>query len=1157
MRLKNRQAAAFALGALWASVSGAPALADDIELFVGATTQALQGRPNILLILDDSGSMAATLQTQAPYNPGSVYSGGGCQRGAVYWNTVATPPACSTDNYFERAGLKCKHALDAFASPSGGSYRDYFASFDDGAQARWEALDTTEHDRAVECAADWGEHGDTTAGGGTFPRNGAVNDLWTSDTAERVQWGASPTETVYTIYDGNWLAWYYAAPTVASTRMAVAKDVAANLVGTISGANVGLMHFTQSQTNGLNGGRVAYAVTNIDSARGGLQSAIAALSASKSTPLSETLYEAALYMMGRSVGYGTQSPQSVAASRQSTDQAKYDSPIDFQCQKTHVIYVTDGEPSGDFEADSSIVALRDANNRSIRDIAGTIAGNQCDLETYPPVNPPWQPEGGECLDELAQFLHDGDMSSLPGQQNVTVHTVGFALGGLDLPILKDTAERGGGNYYDARDTASLTTALSDIVTNILDSQSTFTSPTVSVNTFNRARNLNDLYVTVFEPSSTKHWPGNLKKYQLRPSDGAIIDSRGLPAVNPATGFFFNSTRSLWLDANDPSDGSVVQSGGAAHRIPADRVVYTYLGGVADLTASGNRIRVGNSALTDELLGTGGARPQANQVINFINGVDTADHDKDGSTTEARHQLGDPLHSEAASVVYGPSPNDTTIYFATNDGFLHAVNAATGVERWAFLPPEFLPTQVELFLDAETSAKTYGIDGSLRVQQLGDSDGVVEPGEGERVYLFFGMRRGGDAYYALDVTNPAAPALLWRRGSTTLPSSVLPAVPLLGAGQSWSSATPARMSINTPSQSASKLVVVLGGGYDASQDNVTSAVDDSGNAIYIVDAQNGNLLWRGGRDIGADERFAATGKAMDYSIPADIKVLDFDGDGFADRMYAADMGGQIWRFDVHNGETPSNLIAGGVIAQLGAAQSPDAPEPDPVEDVRRFYYAPDVALASLPDRNFIHIGIGSGHRAHPLGKGTHDRFYALRDNDALRQLDESDYAAYVPITEAELATVTSVNTVVTNDQKGWKLDLDAAGGEKVLAEARTFNNQVFFTTFTPNSDDADQCAPRNGTNRIYVMNVLNGAPVMNLDRPTVPGPLTAADISKTVSGSILSQVVFLFPSPTGDPSRPCTGDDCNPGVVACVDLFCMPAGFGNDPIRTVWRQENIE
>ena len=92
---------------------------------------------------------------------------------------------------------------------------------------------------------------------------------------------------------------------------------------------------------------------------------------------------------------------------------------------------------------------------------------------------------------------------------------------------------------------------------------------------------------------------------------------------------------------------------------------------------------------------------------------------------------------------------------------------------------------------------------------------------------------------------------------------------------------------------------MGGGYEADQDSANLTTDTIGNSIYIVDSETGALLWHGGRP-GRDETFAVAGRAMDYSIPARIRVVDIDGDGLADRMYAGDMGGQVWRFDIHNG-----------------------------------------------------------------------------------------------------------------------------------------------------------------------------------------------------------------------------------------------------------------
>jgi type IV pilus assembly protein PilY1 len=751
-------------------------------------------------------------------------------------------------------------------------------------------------------------------------------------------------------------------------------------------------------------------------------------------------------------------------------------------------------------------------------------------------------------------MYEGDLSSQPGKQSVTTYTIGFT---VDLPILADTAARSGGAYYTANDTATLSNALSNIVTSILDTQTTFISPTVSVNSFNRTRNLNDLFISVFKASPGVHWPGNLKKYRLRASDGQIVDANGLPAVDPNQGFFLDTSRSYW---SPQVDGPNVLLGGAANKIPppASRQVYTYLGST-DLTAATNRIAKTNMTITDATLNTGApGDPTRDNMIDFINGLDLPDTDQDNITNEPRNQMGDPLHSQPVTVIYGPTLNDATVYFATNDGFLHAIDSNTGVEKWAFVPPDFLGSQIELYKDESSANKRYGIDGSLRVQISADSDGVIEPGE--KVYLFFGVRRGGDVYYGLDVTNPNAPQLLWRKDSTSLP----------GVGQSWSTPTPARMNVQGATQNAQKFVLVLGGGYEADQDNVNASTDTVGNSIYILDSVSGTVLWRGSK-AGATKNFSTAGRVMDYSIPSEIKVVDFDGDSFADRMYAADMGGQVWRFDIFNGQPANALVNGGVIAQLGAAGTATPP----VSQTRRFYYAPDVALVSNKDYNFVHVGIGSGHRANPLGLGIQDRFYALRDYNGQSKLTQAQYNALTIVRDTDLVDITdNLNATVGQGSPGWRFELRDGGwrGEKVLADARTFNNQVFFTTFRPSTSVAS-CEPQLGTNRLYVMNLFNGAPVNNLDGSADPTNLTSTDRYREFTGSIASEVVFIFPSPDGTDidgdgiidndangdgiPDDCVGDQCTPPPIACVDLFCFPPGFANGPIRTFWNQEAVD
>ncbi len=84
------------------------------------------------------------------------------------------------------------------------------------------------------------------------------------------------------------------------------------------------------------------------------------------------------------------------------------------------------------------------------------------------------------------------------------YTIGFT---VDLQIPSRTRQRaGGGAYYTANDTSSLTNAFTSIVTQILDKGASFVSPTISVNSFNRTQNLNDLFVSLFKPTDSFHGP---------------------------------------------------------------------------------------------------------------------------------------------------------------------------------------------------------------------------------------------------------------------------------------------------------------------------------------------------------------------------------------------------------------------------------------------------------------------------------------------------------------------------------------------------------------------------------------------------------------------------------------------------------------------------
>src|SRR6185503_5332239 len=247
MNSQMNRAAWLAVGTLWATLSGAPAVADDSELFIGTSNGAAGTQPNILLVIDNSISMRDDVRTQATFDPSITYDPGttGCRTDRVYYIFGnAAQPDCNTTRWFDRAALKCNAALLAFNRVNGGYYTDYVSGYDNGTDKRWEALSTTTagRSRAVECQDDAGIHGDGVNTTNLYARNGGTtNGYWGTATSTgriaNTAWGVSPMDTqTVTMYSGQYMAYTY-GPTLLRPKIDVAKDVASSLLDSVNGVN--------------------------------------------------------------------------------------------------------------------------------------------------------------------------------------------------------------------------------------------------------------------------------------------------------------------------------------------------------------------------------------------------------------------------------------------------------------------------------------------------------------------------------------------------------------------------------------------------------------------------------------------------------------------------------------------------------------------------------------------------------------------------------------------------------------------------------------------------------------------------------------------------------------------------------------------------------
>lgn len=1152
------------------------ALADDSEIFFGPKNSA--ENPNVLFILDTSGSMGFTVQqSTAAYNPDVTYVGSGICNGIVSRvfykaGTQTVPPTCDSSEWVPASAIKCAAAKSNLALGAPGRFVDFlirWGKVKGGKEPNnWQTNLAVQNGADVECRADNGVDGNLVAMPSypkrfTSPLSSSSVGVWTAVATD--SYWVSGTQTQFTLFSANYTIWYHqhrsGAPT---TRMTVLKEAANNVLDTLQSANIGLMRY---DTYG-NGGMVAHEIAPIETARASLKTAINSYTPNGSTPLSETFFEAYKYLSGGTVLYGnTSNPfKSVANSRTpaTSTGTSYNSPADTSCQKSYTVYLTDGEPTSDSGANAAIQALP-----SFATLGGTCSG---------PFG-----EEGKCLGALAQYMFNTDLrTDIPGQQNARSFFIGFGdtfsgTSNTAFSYLQDAAQRGGGEAYTANDVDSLNTAISNILSDVADDSATFTAPTVAVNAFHKVRSLNDIYLAVFRPTGTWHWPGNIKKYRV--VNSVLYDARSpaQPAVDPASGGFYSATQSYWSLV---PDGNQVTVGGAASMLPNPdetaangRKVYTWLGGSnaggtpVSLTAPAQAFKVSNAGITDTILATNATdNPLRDKLIKWARGFDV---DVDNGIGN-RNEMGDPLHSQPAIVIYGGTTtshntNDAALYVATNDGYLHAFDVLTGVELWSFLPKESLANLLPLYNDDPTTSKRYTLDGDVTVVKFDvNGDGVIDPvanaaGQ-DRVILYVSQGRGGSKYYALDITDKNNPKYMWGIGATELP----------GIGQAWSTPAIGRIRIAGAAQNSQKLVMVIGGGYDPADDAAGlpgTYLDRNsvGNRLFVIDAISGATLWSGGpAGAGTTQTFGAR---MSHAFPAQPEVVDTDGDGFLDRIYIGDLAAQLWRFDIWNNNSAASLMTGGVLASLGTRDQTS----HPAAEARRFFNSPDTARVALPGvPPYMAIAIGSGYRAHPLNTSIHDSFYVIRDYQPYTKLSQAEYdARYVTQdADANLIDVTNVlNPVIPRDAAGWKMRMNQTTGswvgEKILSAGSTMGGSVIFTAYTPQLNASAACEPTIGSNRSYIVSVLDGSATVDTNNN---GTRELTDRYQLLRETgIAAEARILFPSQdsNGDgvddddvscapTDANCTVDGRRPAVcmIGRTVLQCPPT---NTFIKTYWRE----
>ncbi|HSQ82575.1 MAG TPA: hypothetical protein VLU54_15825 [Casimicrobiaceae bacterium] len=552
----------------------------------------------------------------------------------------------------------------------------------------------------------------------------------------------------------------------------------------------------------------------------------------------------------------------------------------------------------------------------------------------------------------------------------------------------------------------------------------------------------------------------------------------------ATGNPFNSTDFVNIAGNPVGAGESAYVG-TFNVLTAASGSFTYQAATSPSCAPS---AAGASAITS----TTGV--DVTSLINWVRGDDNVgDEPSPGSGITIRPSVhGDVLHSRPAVVNYG-TPYGVVVFYGANDGTFRAINgnqpggitiasATPGQEIWSFVAPEFFSELPRLYQNSPSIKLATTPDGIIPTPQPKDyffdgSTGVYQ--NGSTVDIFMSARRGGRFIYALDVSNPATPRLLWKKSSADTGLGEM--------GYTWSLPKPARV------RGYANPVLIFGGGYDTNEDNEPPTADTMGRGVFILDALDGHVVWSATYGSGATGTCTGTCTLSDmtYAIPADVTLVnrDFDPAGYVDRLYAADLGGNIWRVDLEPaGYTADPSLVGPStwqitkFAALGGTGTTK----------RKFFFPPDIVAT----KTFDMILAGTGDREHPLYSSNTsqaysivNRFYGLKDLNTGSSVPAgwsnsgSTPGTNAPIVDATsstanntvtgLTTVTSTTTYdPTTSNNGFYLTFPNAG-EKAVNAPTTVGGFTYIGTNTPQLPSSDACSTL-GVARGYQINFLTGA-----------------------------------------------------------------------------------
>jgi len=342
-----------------------------------------------------------------------------------------------------------------------------------------------------------------------------------------------------------------------------------------------------------------------------------------------------------------------------------------------------------------------------------------------------------------------------------------------------------------------------------------------------------------------------------------------------------------------------------------------------------------------------------------------------------------------------------VFLGANDGMLHAFDAVSGQELWAYVPTVVIPNLWKLADKNYSTLHTYYVNGGTTVSDAKFSDGSWH------TILIGSLRGGGRGYFALEVTDPANPSLLWEFTPDNDND----------IGYSFSDA------IVTKRPTDGKWVALVTSGY-----NNVSPGDGKG-YLFVLDAQTGTVLSKLGTGVGNTVTPSGLGRISAWADNATT-------DNTATWIYGGDLQGNLWRFDM----TTGNILRFAILKDTSGQVQPITTRPE---------------LGSINGKRIVYVATGKYLEVADLTTTQTQTIYAIKDDNATVTLNSprlftsgSDKMVEQVFTNAgAVRTIpdASCSKVNFSTDRGFYLELPDKDSATNASERANVNPQLQFGT----------------------------------------------------------------------------------------------------------------